>query len=225
MQAMTSICPLSIARTVKNKEKRWFSACALGKNVVYGTQSPGEGKTGGCRPVKKTGKSMFNLIEITMAIAVVGIGIAAIMALFPPALEANRVANTENYIGGIVETLQSFTENYVRQNWSKITDFPDTEKSPATEASFPPAWTAVTGFPGLYNVDTANGIYGILSDDKTICMHLKIWRDATPPVIANTALATSSNSARLFIELSWPVILPYANREKRFYVFELYEGN
>jgi len=172
----------------------------------------------------KTRKSMFNLIEITMAIAVVGIGIAAIMALFPPAIEANRIANTENFIGGIVETLQSFTENYVRQNWSKITDFPDTEKTPTKETAFPPTWTAVTGFPGLYEVDKSNGIYGIKSDDNTICMHLRIWRGAHPD-IANTTLATSSNSAKLFIELSWPVILPHADREKRFYVFELYEGN
>ncbi len=168
---------------------------------------------------------MFNLIEITMAIAVVGIGLAGILVLFPPAIEANRVANNENYIGGIVETVQSFTENHVRQDWTKINDFPTSGTTlPNKETTFPPTWTAVTGFPGLYTVDAPNGIYGVKSDDNTICMHLRIWR-GEPPVVANTNLATSSNSAKLYIELSWPVIVPHANREKRFYVFDLYEGN
>ena len=34
-------------------------------------------------------RSGFNLIEVTMAIAIVGIGIAGVMALFPPAIEAS----------------------------------------------------------------------------------------------------------------------------------------
>lgn len=173
----------------------------------------------------KTRKSMFNLIEITMAIAVVGIGLAGILVLFPPAIEANRVANNENYIGGIVETVQSFTENHVRQDWTKINDFPTSGTVPDKENTFPPVWTAQPGFPGLYTVNAANGIYGIKSDDNTICMHLRILRSTTHPVVANTDLATSSNSARLYIELSWPVIVPHEKRETRFYVFDLYEGN
>ena len=38
--------------------------------------------------MKKRTRFYYNLVEITLAMAVVGIGIAGIMALFVPALEA-----------------------------------------------------------------------------------------------------------------------------------------
>ena len=49
-------------------------------------------------------RSGFNLIEVTMAIAIVGIGIAGVMALFPPAIEANKAANNQNYIGLVTDS-------------------------------------------------------------------------------------------------------------------------
>ena len=62
----------------------------------------------------------FNLIEITMAIAVVGIGIAGIMALFPPAIEANRTADNQNYLGQVSETLMGYLEAEIFSDFDKV---------------------------------------------------------------------------------------------------------
>ena len=45
----------------------------------------------------KTKRSAFNLIELTLAIAVVGIGIASIMALFVPAIDSTKNSIADNY--------------------------------------------------------------------------------------------------------------------------------
>lgn len=180
-------------------------------------QSPGEGKTGGCRPVKKTGKSMFNLIEITMAIAVVGIGIAAIMALFPPAIEANRVANTENYIGGIVDSMAAMIENLASNDWTKISSLSTTKATPNSNP-FTADDTTKTNYPGIYSISGSSTLFGVKSEDGSFIGHLQIWKEGTAPAYENplTSSLSMAYSAKVFIELSWPVTAPYDNRKNAF---------
>jgi len=42
-------------------------------------------------------RSFFNLIEVTLAIAIVGLGVASIMAMFPVGISASRDAVAQNY--------------------------------------------------------------------------------------------------------------------------------
>ena len=49
----------------------------------------------------KTKRSAFNLIELTLAIAVVGIGIASVMALFIPAMNAATTPTKWGDVGGV----------------------------------------------------------------------------------------------------------------------------
>ena len=58
----------------------------------------------------KTKRSAFNLIELTLAIAVVGIGIASVMALFIPAMNASKASVADNYLPDIADTLMTFVK-------------------------------------------------------------------------------------------------------------------
>lgn len=169
---------------------------------------------------------MFNLIEITMAIAVVGIGLAGILVLFPPAIEANRVANNENYIGGIVDSMAAMVENTALTNWTAITSLPTAKATPDSSAF---STSSTTNYPGIYSISAS--LFGVASTDGSFTGHIQLWRSATPvedyenpivPTAVNSSLA--ANSAKVFIELSWPLAAPYANREKRLYVIELFKG-
>lgn len=180
----------------------------------------------------KTIKSMFNLIEITMAIAVVGIGIAGIMALFPPAIEANRVANVNNYIGGFIETMASFIEYSSKVNWNKyiVTDIKVKADSPEpTEETSSEGWDNenTVNFPNLYEITKDSGKFAVRNHDKSIEAHIRIWKEQVPDYYNDPATGTLISlgyeiAARVFIELSWPIAAPYANREKKVFVYEFY---
>ncbi|HBC85408.1 MAG TPA: hypothetical protein DCZ94_00485 [Lentisphaeria bacterium] len=53
-------------------------------------------------------KKLFNLVEVTLAIAVVGIGIAGVMSLFPVGFQASRDAIGDNYASCAAEQFISF---------------------------------------------------------------------------------------------------------------------
>ncbi|HCE44840.1 MAG TPA: hypothetical protein DET40_14970 [Lentisphaeria bacterium] len=53
-------------------------------------------------------KKFFSLVEVTLAIAVVGIGIAGVMALFPVGFQASRDAIGDNYASSAAEQFISY---------------------------------------------------------------------------------------------------------------------
>ena len=182
----------------------------------------------------KTVKSMFNLIEITMAIAVVGIGIAGIMALFPPALEANRTANVNNYVGGMLDTMASFIEYSVKGNWNKYILNSSTAIKSYTDSPVPPtesnsdSWSSdnTVNFPGLYEITKDSGNFAVRNHDKSVEGHIRIWKDHVTDyndVDSKLSLSTDyEKAARVFIELSWPITAPYINRERKVLIYEFY---
>jgi len=66
----------------------------------------------------KKKKSFFNLVEVALAIAVAGIGIAGGMALFPVGMNASRDAMAENYCGDTAEQLMSYISAYCKNDWA-----------------------------------------------------------------------------------------------------------
>ena len=175
-------------------------------------------------------RSWFNLIEVTMAIAIVGIGIAGVMALFPPAIEANKVADNENYLGGVSETLMAFLEASIFSNFSASL----AESNPATSGTTKDGckisdWAGKdlgsAGFPELYQL-TANQLYGVKSADESVTALISIWKGSTvenlPTTGSHKAVSLANVSRRVYVEVSWPAQLPYANRQKKVYVFDCF---
>ena len=183
----------------------------------------------------------FNLIEVTMAIAIVGIGIAGVMALFPPAIEANKNANFQNFTGTVVNNVAAYLDYQLKKkdggsfDWDKGTgafkdkfktkDDPDSTK-PNSETNTD-GWNEITGFTGVYKTSqNKDDLLGIKSYDGSIAAHVRIWQDNShmSDGYFNQSAVTIDNTntyrIKLIIELSWPIAKAYADREKQEFVYE-----
>ena len=167
----------------------------------------------------------FNLIEVTMAVAVVGIGIAGVMALFPPAIEANKNADNQNYIGMVTSSFLGFLENEYLSDFSNFQtgSFKSFTSNPEPSETL---WTgnktslSSNGFPGLYKT-TSNNVFAVESADKTVTALIAVWQSGDTAIPGFTASDTNI-VRRVYIEASWPAILPYASRQKKLYVYDIF---
>ena len=159
-------------------------------------------------------RSGFNLIEVTMAIAIVGIGIAGIMALFPPAIDASKNADFHNYTGTMVDNVAVYLGYKLNTNWGTFLDgLPSTKAAapkPGQETSTD-GWTA-TELGGVFTTSQP-GVLGIKSHDGTIAAHVRVWKDTNmgKGYYNQTEVKTDDTNyrAKLIIELSWPIAKAY----------------
>ena len=94
------------------------------------------------------------------------------------------------------------------------------------------AWSEIPNFNGLFYATSDKKIdrLGIRTQDKSIAAHVQIWKDAdanlskgyfdavnnpTTPVSI-----TGGTRVRIIVELSWPIHVAYASREKQEFVYE-----
>ena len=183
----------------------------------------------------KTKRSAFNLIELTLAIAVVGIGIASVMALFIPAMNASKASVADNYLPDIADTLMTFVkmswssdgvkrENTVSNLDSLKNELHTSKYTVLKEISF----NDISKTYGLYDTDThSDYLWGLKvgKDGADFTGHILMWytddvKDLYDKGAANASIM-KSNHRRYYIEVSWPLLVPYAQREKRLYVTEL----
>ena len=162
-------------------------------------------------------RSGVNLIEVTMAIAIEGIGIAGVMALFPPAIEANKVANFQNYTGTMVNNVAAYLDYELKRNWSfSIPASKNDAPKPPTETNTDGWSDANVNLPGVFTTSRA-GILGIKSYDGSIAAHVRVWRDDANRNTGyfDQAAVTMNNDfrTRVVIELSWPIVKDYDNNK------------
>jgi len=168
-------------------------------------------------------RSGFNLIEVTMAIAIVGIGIAGVMALFPPAIEANKAANNQNYIGTVSDSFLGYLEGNFLHNFVAIKNLPSSKPDTA-ESWKNKADSAISGFPGLYQIKKSGGfesnIFAVESADGSVNALIAMWQSgaAAPDSYSSDA----NDSRRVYIEVSWPAAQPYDSRQKKLYVYDVF---
>lgn len=161
----------------------------------------------------------FNLIEITMAIAVVGIGIAGVMALFPPAIEANRSADNQNYLGQVSETLMGYLEAEIFSDFSKVKALSDSKKEPGESLRNNLTSLASKGIYGLQTTTDPNVLY-IESPDGRVNAFAAVWLDSGN--VPGVESGMEDFSRRVYVEISWPAARPYDVRNKKLYVFDVF---
>ncbi len=168
-------------------------------------------------------RSGFNLIEVTMAIAVVGIGIAGVMALFPPAIEANKAANNQNYIGTVSDSFLGYLEDNYLRNFDRVANTVSSSKVEPAVTFWTGSKTSLSsyGFPGLYTTSDPN-VFAIESADGSVSALITMWQSGTTPIEGFTASDTDK-VRRVYIEVSWPAALPYASREKKLYIYDVFK--
>lgn len=179
--------------------------------------------------MKKRNRLYYNLVEVTLAMAVVGIGIAGIMALFVPALDASKESIAENYSSQMAGTLLAYVERAKKADWvnsftasGKPGDAKFTEAIGFNNVGLPDtnSWGAEV-LPNLYSL--GNNVYGLkLGDGAAFTALARVWAEqVTLKDADDTVSVPNADFIRINVEMSWPAILPYVNRGKRHYVLEM----
>ena len=181
--------------------------------------------------MKRKNRLYYNLVEITLAMAVVGIGIAGIMALFVPALEASKEAIAEDYSSQVAGMLLAYIERQKKANWDG--GFP-----PSAKPVFPdPLSYDSNGLPDtsswdsdsekkvssqLYNL--GGGVFCLkIGNGSQFCAFARAWADniAVKDSKGTTIINDDGNFVKITVEIQWPATVPEAGRQKRYYILEL----
>ena len=189
-------------------------------------------------------KKFFNMIELTLAIAVVGIGMTAIMALFPLGFQASRDAIGDNYASYSADEIISYLAKAAQANWSAVINTADDNgyiqselysRIADTNTDSPGNWNHITNIGSIYItgglVVDGQKIFGISQGSTSVVdfsAHARVWKSQITGIwifSQNAPPIPYNNAARLNIEISWPVEKPYSQREKRYYSVELFREN
>jgi len=188
----------------------------------------------------------FNLVEITLALGIVAVGVIAILALFPVGANASRDAIAETYAAEAADELLHLIENQVRQDWTNYVDnlaasyIMDTVPAAGDYADFTiPAggnpqnslqtlWMyngpgPTKRFKVIRYVDRPGGTAGQYDSGIDILDFegiLVLWRSR---VNIGGTLLPYSIAVGLNAEVTWPAKVPnYADRQKKLFYLELF---
>ena len=198
-------------------------------------------------------KNFFNLIEIAVAIAVLAVGLSSIMVLFPVGLNATQDAIADNNVGDVATQIMEQIRGYCLKETDWTTGF--VANIPTTRPSEPQIgdYNAAPPKNGVLEPSTASA-YKFravqTSRDKTgapildFDAGIRIWRDNVsdfsglpdndkiPPLQPATAPITQATLhyfMPIYVEISWPLSLPYQARVNqgtvRTYRLDLFNPN
>ena len=195
-------------------------------------------------------KRLFNMVEVTLAIAVVGIGVSGIMALFPVAITSSRDAVAQNFCADGVDQFITIVNAIANKtpDWTntasymyKINDDP----SAVLVATYEESTTSDSGWGNIGNIYFPSATPSVtdfnrgaarLKMGSDFAAGIRFWKSPIDGLFLNGQTVNFSNITAfggtatdkykyglvLHVEVSWPVQKPYANREKRYYSYELF---
>lgn len=184
----------------------------------------------------------FNLVEITLCIGVIAIGISGVMSLFPIGFNASKSAISETYsayaanqfLAYMTRNCNNPTKDYgsgTRDFWEEFiypapsSAIPETIPSEAdeTSATFTPSASDsmfyTSDSPGLFRIK--QGTSSITDFHATV----RIWRSKIQNMYIfnqNISEISYEYAVNFRVEVSWPVEKPYGQREKLYYCIEVF---
>ena len=184
----------------------------------------------------------FNMVEIVLAIGVVAFGITGVMALLPPALNANRDVVNDSFVDEGISKMQAAFSAYILPQWDTyiasssstfiktISSADSINKNLHTQRySLDEFKKNGTKFPdknnpnvsSLFNIYNIDNVYCLVSADESTAIHATIWKENIPNI-------DSSAAQRIYIEFSWPVTAAYETRKNtnctRIVTFDVFKG-
>lgn len=179
-------------------------------------------------------RQRFTMVEITMAVAIIGIGMAGVMALLPIGFNATRDAMGDNYSSNMADQFLHVVAQQAKNDWTGwiIND----TKIKTTKPSISDITDAVPvlGSPiisdlNLYPTNKIGVFYVEAKSNniKDFSANMTIWK-STPRIAVFDSGAwthtgyTKDKVVALNVEVSWPVEKPYDKREKRYYYLEIF---
>ena len=192
--------------------------------------------------LNKKQKRFFNLVEITLCLGVVAIGVSGVMSLFPIGFQATKSAIGETYsayaanqfLAYLTRNCNNPTKSYgsgARDFWEEFvfpapsSEIPETIPSETDESAA--TFSLASGdtmiyssdYPGLYRIK--QGTTNITDFHATV----RIWRSKIQNLyISNQNISEIDYlyAVKFRVEVSWPVEKPYSKREKRYYCVEVF---
>jgi hypothetical protein len=195
-------------------------------------------------------RKLFNMVEVTLAMAVVGLGVTAVMALFPVAIQASRDAVGDSfaslaadkfihfYAGSATAAKTSGTDEYVNWN-SYIKDIASvsTNLEPVSSATIDSVtisdWTS-TKATGIYKTTKSSRLFKVIKGDVArpdFDGTINIWFSEPVTYVFNGTnwmqwpkdggINFTDYLVGINVEISWPNSKAYANREKRYFYLEV----
>lgn len=161
--------------------------------------------------------TMFNMIEIVLAIGIAAFGIMAVVAMIPPALNANRDVAADSFAQEAASKMVFLMKN----SWSNVENLPSTKQSVSSEYG-----ENVFSHDEMkqWNIfKQEDGVFRLKSSDETLEVSALLWKENIAD-FENGITDNNASSYRVFLEISWPVNADY-NRQKRLICFEVYKRN
>lgn len=135
----------------------------------------------------------FNMVEIALAVAVISIGLSAVLVLFPVGINATRAAVEENCCGDAAEYITRYIRGRFLNAWkadSQRASFGELtpkffDSSYTDDPSGGLTWSssAVTNFPELFKAsNSGDGVYKFVrtgaSGEEIFSAVVKVWMPA-----------------------------------------------
>ncbi len=187
------------------------------------------------------GRNGFNLVEVVLALAVVGVGLVSVLGLMPIAVKAGTDSLTQNYAAESVDyflhvfatTLKDPANDY--RNWDDFGQLLPADKPGAAEpttAWTPSPWGNTPNTQIFYGGDRRQYYkiirLGIASGHPDFSAVYRIW---TSPLKCwryeddawQEDDLDSSHARAIHLEVSWPAEAVYSQRRKTLYYLEVFK--
>ena len=179
----------------------------------------------------------FNMIEIVLAIGIAAFGIMGVVAMIPPALNANRDVSADAFVDEAASKMRFYVKGIYVPNWNSRINNINYCPTSGTVANLNEktksdnVFEDTTKYPNemrAWNIfkTSADNVFYLTSSDSTIAAHAVIWKQPIqqiPMLPDGSNVPSYDDAAQIFIEISWPVNMAQANRQKRTITFEVYK--
>lgn len=174
-------------------------------------------------PTRTLRATPFNLIEVTMALIIVGVGLISIMALFPIGANATRDTIGDHYSAQTAEEMLGYIVSQVQSGAINLsgsaipTDLPDISDVDSSDT-----WNEIED--GFYQLNGSTSVFRIQRKTDSIVDFdavARIWQSAADSYYYDTSTSTfvaSGSDSQINMELSWPIqVSAYPRRTKAFF--------
>lgn len=192
----------------------------------------------------------FNMVEIVLAIGVVAFGITGVMALLPPALNANRDTVNDVFVDEAISKMRLLFETFFEPNFDTyisagnyIAEKADGEITDTEVANFQSTYSPATmetkklfsdtNLHNLFRIFRDGNVYYLNSVDgeTASAVHVLLHKEKIPgeTVGAGTGQISFSEGFgegyRIYMTFSWPVTASWNARQKRTVIYDCFRNN
>ena len=192
----------------------------------------------------------FNMVEIVLAIGVVAFGITGVMALLPPALNANRDTVNDVFVDEAISKMRLLFKTFFEPNFDTcisagnyIAEKAHGEITDAEVANFQSTYSPATmetkklfsdtNLHNLFRIFRDGNVYYLNSVDgeTASAVHVLLHKEKIPgeTVGAGTGeisfLEGFGEGYRIYMTFSWPVTASWNARQKRTVIYDCFRNN